>query len=116
MELKIQPIVPHGASHSHILDLIEHNLWWNGPERLCSVSTIWPKQSPISTAERSEEKRKICSFVTTIIKSVLLSIDRYSSFTRRYHVTAWILRFMSNSYKWFKLSHISLDYGSVDCS
>ena len=77
-------------------ELIEHKLWWDGPEWLCSAPTNWPKQSPISTAEETEEERKICSLATTIVKSPVLPIDRYSSFTKLKRVTAWILRFASN--------------------
>ena len=77
-------------------ELIEHELWWNGPEWLRSVSTNWPKQSPISTAEETEEEKKICSLATTIVKSPVLLIDRYSSFTKLKRVTAWILRFAKN--------------------
>ena len=77
-------------------ELIEHKLWWDGPEWLCSAPTKWPKQSLISTAEETEEERKICSLATTIVKSPVLPIDRYSSFTKLKRVTAWILRFASN--------------------
>ena len=42
-------------------ELIEHELWWNGPEWLSEESTYWPKQSIVST----EEEKNIC--LTVII-------------------------------------------------
>ena len=34
-------------------ELIEHKLWWNGPEWLSEGATYWPKQSivPVSVPE-----------------------------------------------------------------
>ena len=97
-------------------ELIEHKLWWDGPEWLCSAPTNWPtnwpKQSPISTTEETEEERKICSLATTIVKSPVLPMDHYSSFTKLKCVTVWILRFASNCCS----CHISLDCGRIECS
>ena len=76
-------------------ELLEHELWWNGPEWLRLSPDNWPKQSYISPTENSDEE-KVCLFTTVVSKSPIIDVDRYSSFTKLKRVTAWSLRFINN--------------------
>ena len=77
-------------------ELLEHELWWNGPKWLQFTPSSWPKQTLIPPAKNSEEEREICLFTMAVSTAPLLSIDRYSSFTNLKRVTAWIMRFVNN--------------------
>ena len=77
-------------------ELLGHELWWSGPEWLRFTPAHWPKQVPFQPREGSEEEKEICLLATAVPISPLLSIDRYSSFTKLKRVTAWTLRFVNN--------------------
>ena len=77
-------------------ELIEHELWWNGPEWLSEESTYWPKQSIVSTFVPEEEKN-ICLTVIIGNQNPVLPFDRYSSYLKLKTVTAWIMRYVKNS-------------------
>ena len=78
-------------------ELLEHDLWWNGPEWLYLAPDEWPKQSHPMVSRVSEEEREMC-LVTTFVprKTAVLDIGKYSSFTKLKRVTAWLLRFVHN--------------------
>ena len=75
-------------------ELIDHKLWWEGPEWLKFPSTQWPNQSPLPSVP--EEEKEIS--LITIMKPTepLIPIKQFSSFTHLKRVTAWILRFINN--------------------
>ena len=76
--------------------LVEHELWWNGPTLLKLTPTLWPRLSDPPLIESTDEEREVCLLTTTQPRMPLLPVDRYSSFTRLKHVTAWIFRFIHN--------------------
>ena len=79
------------------LDLIEHPLWWSGPDWLKHDSDHWPNQTDQQPSNSPEaELEEICHVTTTSPDAVepLVSLDRYSSFIKLTRVTAWILRFI----------------------
>ena len=78
-------------------ELLEHDLWWNGPEWLYLAPDEWPKQSRPIVSRVSEEEREIC-LVTIIVprKTAVLDIGKYSSFTKLKRIKAWLLRFVHN--------------------
>ena len=75
-------------------ELLEHTLWWNGPKWLHSESSNWPEQSSYQQPKVPGEEREI-NFCTTIIpKNPIMTLDRFSSFTKTKRVTAWVMRFV----------------------
>ena len=74
------------------MELLEHELWWNGPAWHHQAHTQWPHQiTPISTEERA-----ISLFTSVVEQPGMPILERFSSFTCLVCVTAWILRFVSN--------------------
>ena len=77
-------------------ELLEHHLWWSGPEWLRYTPTYWPEQSNIPPNEISEEKNEICLHTTIAPRTSIIQIERFSSFDRLIRVTAWSMRFLHN--------------------
>ena len=73
------------------LELVEHSLWWNGPEWLKFQSSEWPK---LSEVKPSNEEREICLFTNVVSKDPVIPLDRFSSFAKLVRVTAWIMKFV----------------------
>ena len=80
------------------LELINHDIWWNGPQWLTLSPSNWPKQIHLtqSQAECSEEQREICVLVNIECEAPIIPVDRFSSFTKLTRVTAWVMRFIAN--------------------
>ena len=77
------------------VELLEHQLWWNGPNWLTQPPTAWPHQSDLPHIETTEER--VCTLhILTHNKVPIIPIDHYSSYTKLKHVTACILRFVNN--------------------
>ena len=80
-------------------ELINHPLWWNGPNWLKNVSSEWPEQPKLlfecSTPESAVE---VCHITMTLqVKPVLIiAPDRYSIFERLRRIVAWSMRFITN--------------------
>ena len=72
-------------------ELLNHELWWSGPEWLYLPSSDWPKQPSGQKSESCDEE--ISLHVATHLK---VPMDRYSSFTRLKRVTAWMFRFINH--------------------
>ena len=77
-------------------ELLEHHLWWSGPEWLRFVPANWPKQSSLPPNEPSDEEREICLHVTVVPRTTVVQIEHFSSFDRLKRVTAWAMRFIHN--------------------
>lgn len=63
-------------------ELLEHHLWWSGPEWLQLMPTNWPKQSGLLPNEISSEEREICLHVTVAPKTPVVPVEHFSSFDR----------------------------------
>ena len=77
-------------------ELLDHPLWWNGPNWLHQDVSHWPRQLNITSPIISEEERELSLHTVTSTSSPALRIEDYSSFTRLKRVTSWIFRFIHN--------------------
>ena len=78
-------------------ELIDHSLWWNGPEWLKLPSSSWPDQMQIPRSFTIPDKEKEVSFVAIAkLVGALIPLDQFSHFTHLKRVTAWIIRFWEN--------------------
>ena len=73
------------------MELISHDLWWNGPEWLYLDSSEWPEQcfpsnSPVMEAD------KVCLHVEVL--EPLVSLEDYSCFSHLKRITAWVRWFV----------------------
>ena len=71
-------------------DLLHHQLWWKGPDRLLEDPIKIPKQPPRKPVI-TPEHRIPCHVVQAIPPPLLES--RYSNYHQLLKITAWILRF-----------------------
>ena len=92
--------------------LITEELWWKGPEFLCTTEDSWP-HTPIQTQNRStaakDEMRKIMkdqhqSAITLLSQDQMnmtfldrLKPSQHSNWARLIRVQTWVLRFINNS-------------------
>ena len=77
-------------------ELLDHPLWWNGPDWLHQDASQWPKQFNTPSPTATDEERELSLHVTTSTPSPPLKIENYSSFTRLKRVTSWVFRFIHN--------------------
>ena len=79
-------------------ELLDHELWWNGPNWLHYDSSHWPQQFTVHfpPPEARNEERVLSLHTVSNTPSCLLNISDYSSFTRLKRVTSWTLRFVQN--------------------
>ena len=76
-------------------ELLEHNLWWNGPEWLHEKPENWPEQKVVPI-RNTEEEKNVCLATTLHIADPIVPFDRYSSYTKLKMVAAWMFRFIKN--------------------
>ncbi len=79
-------------------ELLDHNLWWDGPRWLRQPKSYWPCQPKLDkTPVPSEEKEIETSLIAfTSVPPFLPILDRFSSFVRLTRVTAWVFRFINS--------------------
>ena len=82
-------------------ELVNHRLWWNGPEWLVKTEDEWPVAPILAGSVDAKEEKEVYAFVSSCAKDPLPMLDKYSSFNRLKRVTAWIRRFVTNC----RLSH-----------
>ena len=78
------------------LELIDHELWWNGPLWLKLPSLNWQKQGQLPKTECADEQKEICLLTNVESKDPIIPVNHFSSLTKLTHVTAWVLRFIAN--------------------
>lgn len=77
-------------------ELLQHDLWWNGPEWLHGDASVWPKDRPPPVKCVDNEVKSICLLTTVEIQTPVLAIDRFSSFSKLKRVLGWVERFIHN--------------------
>ena len=75
-------------------ELLQHNLWWDGPDWLLLEPRKWPRGSNVRPCLIPEE-REVC-LATTVDYGDAIPLSQFSSLTRLMRVTAWVLRFIRN--------------------
>ena len=82
-------------------ELIDHTLWWNGPEWLSLEPVSWPIQhSTQALAVHDTPELKVHHVVLTdSVTTPIFAVSRYSSFDKVKYVTGWIFRFINNCRK-----------------
>ena len=69
-------------------ELMEHELWWNGPPWLRLAPHDWPTQSNVPADGVPEEEREISIVTTVQTKQPIVPLDQYSSLATLHHVSA----------------------------
>lgn len=77
-------------------ELVNHSLWWTGPDWLQMDISEWPKQTTVPLNTPAEDADEICLHITATPKEPIVPFERYSSFTRLQRVIAWVNRFVHN--------------------
>ena len=105
-ELNPSDIRSRGAKCS---DLLNNELWWNGPPFLVQSPEFWPNilSCPENTDsipdEAKSEMKPAKSETSTVVTSVctvtkksecLIPCERYSSLNKLIHITAYVLKFV----------------------
>ena len=70
--------------------LIDHALWWEGPDWLYQNSLEWSIQISIFSTEKTDEECRVSLRTVSSSDSPVLKIEDFSSFTRLKRITAWI--------------------------
>ena len=77
-------------------ELIDHSLWWNGPDWLRQSPSDWPIQLPLPPNQKEVDSPEVSLHVVAQTRSPIIPIDRFSSFNHLKLVTAWMVRFIRN--------------------
>ncbi len=77
-------------------EVLNHELWWKGPEWLQSEPSGCSKPPNFSPINPSDEEGEICLHATSHSREPIIPVGHYSSVTRLKRTTAWILRFANN--------------------
>ena len=77
-------------------ELLDHPLWWTGPDWLRCDMSDWPKQIKLTPNTPVEDGDEVCLHALTSCPDPIIPVDRYSSLTHLKRITAWAIRFISN--------------------
>ena len=75
-------------------ELINLDLWWNGPNWLNQESSNWPRSKPVPDASTPEQRKQFIAVNTVVKGSDLIDIPRFSSYNRLLRSVAYLLRFV----------------------
>ena len=79
-------------------ELLQHELWWNGPLWLKGSPADWPLQSSLPPNDLPEEEKEISLLVSVTQRSPVIPFDRYSHYNSLKRITAWIFRFVNKPF------------------
>ena len=68
-------------------ELVNHNLWWNGPEWLAPSPSNWPRQLRLTHDESDTKNMNTCHLAFVETNSPLCPLDRFSSYLKLVCVT-----------------------------
>ena len=80
-------------------ELLDHELWWFGPDWLHQAELRLPCQPELKEVPVPAEEKEISLMVSVTMPPSLPILERFSSFTRLTRVTAWLFRFVNNCRK-----------------
>ena len=96
--------------------LVNSNLWWEGPDWLRECKDNWPQKFPLTESIEVEEemKKTIVVATTSIVQSVntigqVINIERFSSLGKLLRVSAYVKRFISNLRRKLKKKEINVE-------
>ena len=75
-------------------ELLDHPLWWSGPDWLKQDQTNWPTLTPNN---HDDEGTEISLVVIQTFPQPVIPVDRFSKLNQLKRVTCWIIRFIKNS-------------------
>lgn len=86
---------------SDATDLLQNNLWWNGPNFLQLDETEWPKmpdsrESEASAYAEETKPRKVHVVTTNSSNSSISILEKFENISKVFLVTAFVLRFVKN--------------------
>lgn len=76
--------------------LLDHDLWWTGPNWLRRDEAEWPKQPKLAPNTPVEEGQEVCHHIVIARMDPVLPFKDFSSFSRLKRITAWVIRFIQN--------------------
>jgi hypothetical protein len=80
------------------VELLQHELWWEGPTWLKLDASSWPITERQQHGEPTEELKITLTSVTEN-RHPLIPFNKFSCYTRLTRVIAWMLRFIQNTRK-----------------
>lgn len=81
-------------------ELIQHELWWNGPKWLTEPQEKWPKQPKLNLSDNDESSTEPCLNIHSTVldaREYPYLITKYSTLSKLLRVTAYIIRFKNNA-------------------
>ncbi len=78
-------------------ELLDHPLWWSGPDWLKQDQTNWPTQVELTPNSHDDEGTEISLVVIQTFPQPVIPVDRFSKLNQLKRVTCWIIRFIKNS-------------------
>lgn len=76
--------------------LIQANIWWEGPQWLKKDIKFWPKEGEELSVDTIPEKRKQTVIVTIVNYEPCINYTKFSSLNKLLRTTAYVLRFIHN--------------------
>ena len=73
-------------------ELLNHSLWWNGPDWLIGPPSIWPGKSSLPPNQQDVDEKEVSLHVLDQDLTPVIAVDRFSSFDQLKHITAWTMR------------------------